>query len=115
MDEISENIEKFSQIYPFKEKNDVKNLPWSEKYRPKSLDDFESHNFITGCLTKLMESNSLPHLLFYGPPGTGKTSAIMALSNMLYKPTERSSMVLEMNASDDRGINTVRNEILSFS
>ncbi|KAF1741910.1 hypothetical protein MXB_5620, partial [Myxobolus squamalis] len=72
-------------------------------------------SYLVVVMTKLIQSNNMPHLLFYGPPGTGKTSAILAVSNMIYEPAQRASMVLEMNASDDRGINTVRNEILSFA
>ncbi len=62
-----------------------------------------------------MTEDSLPHLLFYGPPGTGKTSTILACAKMLYKPKEFNSMVLELNASDDRGIATVRGQIMSFA
>lgn len=57
----------------------------------------------------------LPHLLFYGPPGTGKTSTILACAKQLYEPREFSSMVLELNASDDRGIGIVRGQILNFA
>ncbi len=62
-----------------------------------------------------MTEDRLPHLLFYGPPGTGKTSTILACAKMLYKPKEFNSMVLELNASDDRGIGIVRGQILSFA
>ena len=59
--------------------------------------------------------DKLPHLLFYGPPGTGKTSTILACAKELYSPKEFSSMVLELNASDDRGIGIVRGQILNFA
>lgn len=62
-----------------------------------------------------MKEDHLPHLLFYGPPGTGKTSTILACAKMLYKPHEFNSMVLELNASDDRGIDIVRGKIQSFA
>ena len=53
--------------------------------------------------------------MFYGPPGTGKTSTILACAKEIYSPKEFNSMVLELNASDDRGINVVRGQILSFA
>lgn len=59
-------------------------------------------------MTRFIKSDKLPHLLFYGPPGTGKTSAILAVVNTMYTVKQRKSMVLELNASDDRGIGVVR-------
>lgn len=64
---------------------------------------------------RFMKEDRLPHLLFYGPPGTGKTSTILACAKTLYKPREFGSMVLELNASDDRGIGIVRGQILTFA
>lgn len=65
-------------------------------------------------LNKLIDSSKLPHLLFYGPPGTGKTSTITACAKKLYGNNYK-SMALELNASDDRGIDVVRNEIKEFA
>jgi len=93
----------------------TRNLPWVEKYRPQKLDDLISHADILGTIGKYMSEDRLPHLLFYGPPGTGKTSTILACAKQLYGPKEFSSMVLELNASDDRGIGIVRGPILSFA
>ena len=56
----------------------------------------------------------MPHLLFHGPPGTGKTSCIVAIAKHLYGPDKYKNMILELNASDDRGINVVREQIKSF-
>ncbi|CAK9828545.1 Replication factor C subunit 5 [Anthophora retusa] len=91
------------------------NLPWVEKYRPKLLDDLISHEEIIKTINKFIDENELPHLLLYGPPGTGKTSTILACARKLYTPAQYNSMVLELNASDDRGIGIVRGQILSFA
>ncbi|KAI7886184.1 P-loop containing nucleoside triphosphate hydrolase protein [Lichtheimia hyalospora FSU 10163] len=93
---------------------DSDHLPWVEKYRPKNLDDLVSQGNITSTLDTFIEENQLPHLLFYGPPGTGKTSAILACARKLYGDNYK-SMVLELNASDDRGIDVVREQIKSFA
>lgn len=61
-----------------------------------------------------MSENRLPHVLFYGPPGTGKTSTILAVARQLYGGA-MSNMVLELNASDDRGINIVRQQVVDFA
>ncbi|XP_033747551.1 replication factor C subunit 5-like [Pecten maximus] len=91
------------------------NLPWVEKYRPKQLDDLISHADIITTIDRFVKEDRLPHLLFYGPPGTGKTSTILAVAKQIYSPKEFNSMVLELNASDDRGIGIVRGQILSFA
>uniref|UniRef100_A0A7E4ZQQ8 Activator 1 subunit 5 n=1 Tax=Panagrellus redivivus TaxID=6233 RepID=A0A7E4ZQQ8_PANRE len=91
------------------------NLPWVEKYRPSTLSDLVSHQEIINTLNKFVDSNQLPHLLFYGPPGTGKTSTILAAARQIYTAKQYRSMVLELNASDDRGIGIVREEIVSFA
>ena len=61
-----------------------------------------------------INEGNLPNLLFYGPPGTGKTSTIVAVAKELYKKDFK-SMVMELNASDERGINVVREEIKKFA
>lgn len=90
------------------------NLMWIEKYRPQSLNDLLSHKQIVNTLEMLISSNRLPHLLFCGPPGTGKTSTILACARKMYGPSFK-SMVLELNASDDRGITVVRDQIKNFA
>ncbi|KAF0767552.1 replication factor C subunit 5 [Aphis craccivora] len=91
------------------------NLPWVEKYRPNTLDDLISHEDIIKTIGKFIKEDQLPHLLFYGPPGTGKTSTILACAKQLYTPAQFRSMVLELNASDDRGINVVRGQVMNFA
>lgn len=96
------------------EKNKRDNLPWVEKYRPQKLDDVYGQTAIVTTVRKFIEEGKLPHLLFYGPPGTGKTSTIVALAREIYGKNY-SNMVLELNASDDRGIDVVRNQIKDFA
>lgn len=89
-------------------------LPWVEKYRPSSLEELIAHEDIINILNRLIDSNKLPHLLFHGPPGTGKTSTIIACAKKMYGE-HYSSMTLELNASDDRGIDVVRDQIKEFA
>ncbi|XP_049661373.1 replication factor C subunit 5 isoform X1 [Accipiter gentilis] len=91
------------------------NLPWVEKYRPQTLSELVSHGDILSTVQRFISEDRLPHLLLYGPPGTGKTSTILACARQLYREREFGSMVLELNASDDRGIDIVRGPILSFA
>jgi replication factor C subunit 3/5 len=91
------------------------NLPWVEKYRPASLADVSGHQDILATINKFVDSNRLPHLLLYGPPGTGKTSTVLALARRIYGGKNMRQMVLELNASDDRGIDVVREQIKTFS
>lgn len=86
-----------------------------EKYRPATLDDVSGHQDILATINKFVDSNRLPHLLLYGPPGTGKTSTILALARRIYGAENVRQMVLELNASDDRGIDVVREQIKTFA
>ncbi|CAH0014626.1 unnamed protein product [Clonostachys rhizophaga] len=90
-------------------------LPWVEKYRPTTLDDVSGHQDILATINKFVDTNRLPHLLLYGPPGTGKTSTILALARRIYGAANMRQMVLELNASDDRGIDVVREQIKTFA
>ncbi|KAK2389922.1 Subunit of heteropentameric Replication factor C (RF-C) [Trifolium repens] len=87
---------------------------WVEKYRPQSLDDVAAHRDIVDTIDRLTTENRLPHLLLYGPPGTGKTSTILAVARKLYG-AQYKKMILELNASDDRGIDVVRQQIQDFA
>ncbi|KAK6246237.1 hypothetical protein SCA6_009327 [Theobroma cacao] len=94
--------------------NDTKATPWVEKYRPQSLADVAAHRDIVDTIDRLTSENRLPHLLLYGPPGTGKTSTILAVARKLYG-AHYHNMILELNASDERGIDVVRQQIQDFA
>jgi len=88
------------------------NLPWVEKYRPQNINDV-LHPPIVNFIKDLMTNDFFPHMVFYGVAGTGKTSTIFAITNEYFKG-EASKYVLELNASDDRGISVVRSQIKEF-
>lgn len=88
-------------------------LPWIEKYRPKYINDVISHEEIIKVLRKFIQMETLPHLLFFGPSGSGKTSTIMCCANELYGEYI-DYMVMRLNASNERGIETVRTKIKNF-
>ncbi|KAH6636651.1 P-loop containing nucleoside triphosphate hydrolase protein [Chaetomium tenue] len=89
--------------------------PWVEKYRPKTLSDVTAQDHTITVLERTLQASNLPHMLFYGPPGTGKTSTILALAKELYGPELMKSRVLELNASDERGISIVREKVKDFA
>lgn len=88
-------------------------IPWIEKYRPLNLNEICSHSNILFTLKNLIENNRMPHLLFYGPPGTGKTSVILCCAYLLYKEHIQ-VYTIHLNASDERGIDVVRERIKDF-
>lgn len=92
----------------------MSNLPWIEKYRPKNIDDIIDSSYKTHTLKNLVKNDELPHLLLYGMPGCGKTTMAIAIARLLYGENFK-SYVLELNASDDRGIEIVRNVIPEYA
>ena len=96
-----------------KSKLEEKTLPWVEKYRPKYIDDVIGNHNIKNALQTYLKSKQLPHLLFHGPSGTGKTSIINSYAREAYKE-HYSFMVLQINASEERGIEIIRNKVKNF-
>lgn len=90
------------------------NLPFVERFRPKTLDGIMSHGENIQILKNFITKHNIPHLLFYGPPGTGKTSTIEAFVNELYGEEYVQYMSMNINASEERGIEIVRNKIKNF-
>ena len=91
------------------------NQPWVEKYRPRCIKDVVHHEDLAKVLKGAQATGNLPHLLFHGPPGTGKTSTILALARTLFGDSLVKERVLELNASDERGLDVVREKIKTFS
>lgn len=90
-------------------------IPWIDKYRPKKINGIVYQDEVINLLRDTLKTGNLPHLLFFGPPGTGKTSTILAVCYELFGPLKFKERVIELNASDERGINIVRNEIITFA
>jgi replication factor C small subunit len=89
-------------------------LPWTEKYRPRKLDEVAGQTETVISLKAFVKSKNMPNLLFAGPPGIGKTTSCLALARELYGE-DISGNFLELNASDERGIDIVRGRIKDFA
>jgi replication factor C small subunit len=87
---------------------------WAEKYRPKILNQMVDQTEIVERLESFVKSRNVPHCIFAGPPGTGKTTAALCLAHDLYGETYRENL-MELNASDERGINVVRQTVKTFA
>ena len=89
---------------------------WVEKYRPTSFEDIVLEPINRTLLKNIIKTNNFPNLLFYGPPGTGKTTTIINLINEYQDKYNQKSkgLKIHLNASDDRGIDIIRNQINQF-
>ena len=94
----------------------INNIPWVEKYRPQNFDDIVLDKYNKEILKNMLNNNYIPNLLFYGPPGTGKTTTIINLINKYQENNNQvnKSLIIHLNASDERGIDTIRNQINNF-
>lgn len=91
-------------------------VPWVEKYRPNTLESIVLTKENKIILDSIIKKNYFPNLLFYGPPGTGKTTTIINLIQNYHKNNgcDGKALKIHLNASDDRGIETIRNQINMF-
>lgn len=93
------------------------NIPWIEKYRPNNFDNIVLDTYNRTFFKNIIETGQFPNLLFYGPPGTGKTTTII---NLIYEYQEKHTRknrenIIHLNASDERGIDVIRNQINQFA
>lgn len=87
---------------------------WTEKYRPKSFSEFYGQEGIIERIKALVEKKNLPHLLFIGPAGVGKTSLALVIAREVFG-SRWSENFLELNASDERGIDVIRSKVKDFA
>jgi replication factor C subunit 3/5 len=94
----------------------MENVPWIEKYRPTDFNNIVLDTTNKKILLNIVEKRYFPNLLFYGPPGTGKTTTIINLINLYHKKynLKKKGCMIHLNASDDRGIDIIRNQINQF-
>ena len=96
--------------------NEHNTIPWVEKYRPETFDNIVLNPLNKVILNNIIASNNFPNLLLYGPPGTGKTTTIINIINKYQQKYNQinSGLVIHLNASDERGIDIIRNQIRQF-
>src|SRR3989344_281679 len=87
---------------------------WTEKYRPGTFDEIHGQQEIVSKIRMLTEQKNMPHLLFAGPPGVGKTTLSLVIARALFGDGWRNNF-LELNASDERGIDVVRTKVKDFA
>jgi replication factor C small subunit len=92
----------------------IKEEIWIEKYRPEKLDDIVGQDDIIKRLKSYVKTKNLPHLLFSGPPGVGKTAAAISIVKEIFGETWRNNFI-ELNASDERGIDIIRHKVKDFA
>ena len=94
----------------------IATLPWVEKYRPKSLDEIIDQEEVVNSLKNILKTKAVPHMLFAGPPGVGKTATAHAFARDLFGDRYiDDGHFMEINASDERGIQTIREKVKMFA
>jgi len=93
----------------------MENISLVEKYRPSKIENIVEQDIIVNALKKTIVNKNIPHLLFYGSSGVGKTSIALALVKKLFNKNNFKDRILELNASDERGIQIVREKIKNFA
>ena len=88
--------------------------PWVEKYRPNTFDEIVLDPLNKKILENIIKNSHFPNLLFYGPPGTGKTTSIINLIKSYQDNNNKKNLMIHLNASDERGIDIIRNQINTF-
>lgn len=94
--------------------NEHSDKPWIEKYRPVNFTDIKGQKLVKNTIYNMIKNGIFPNLIFHGSPGTGKTSFIFSLARLVFNE-DVDNLVLELNASDDRGINIIREQIKDFA
>ena len=102
-----------SVVNEYKIKNNRIFLPWVEKYRPSKLSDVILDNLTKQKMINFLEKEEVSNMIITGHPGTGKTSTILCLAKQIYKSNYNDD-VIEYNASDNRGLETINNSIIYF-
>jgi replication factor C subunit 3/5 len=96
--------------------NSNSGVPWVELFRPKKFEEIVLDHLNKQILKNIIETGYFPNLLFYGPPGTGKTTTIINLINAYQQKLniKNKDLIIHLNASDERGIDIIRNQINFF-
>jgi replication factor C subunit 3/5 len=92
----------------------MNDIPWVEKYRPTNINSIILDDYNKKFINNIIKNKTYPNLLLYGPPGTGKTTTIINLIKEIHREEINKSLILHLNASDERGIDTIRNQIHKF-